>query len=87
MPHFFGIMGSGIQIKVHDVDIEIAREIADLNEAKVHCPNCKSENLTINIEKRRNKIGLLLMMLLFAAPVGNLMNFYTCIECGVKFKR
>ena len=87
MPHFFGIMGSGIQIKVSPNDIELAREISNLNNGKVLCPNCKSEKLTLNIEKRKNKIGLFLAMLLFATPAGNLINFYSCDECGTNFKR
>lgn len=51
-PNYFGIMGSGIQIKVFSEDIEAAREIANLNSGKIQCPNCKSEKLTINIERR-----------------------------------
>jgi predicted RNA-binding Zn-ribbon protein involved in translation (DUF1610 family) len=87
MPHFYGIFGSGVQVKVKKEDLQKAREIAQLDEEKVTCPNCGSINLELNIEKKKDKFLVGIILLFLAAPAGNLINNFECKDCGIEFKK
>ena len=87
MPHLFGLMGSGVQIMVAEEDVSLASEIIESNDLKIHCPDCRSQDVINNIEERKSWFTVLMLLLFLGAPAGNLMTAYTCKQCGFKFKR
>ncbi len=87
MPHYFNILGSGVQILVPTDQLEQAKEIAKLDDGRMTCPNCGATNIKNDLESPKNKLKLILIALLIAVPIGNLLNRYRCLECGQKFKK
>lgn len=87
MPHYFNILGSGVQILVPTDQLEQAKEIAKLDDGRMTCPNCGATNIKNDLESPKNKLKLILIALLIAVPIGNLLNRYKCLECGQKFKK
>lgn len=81
-PHYFGILGSGIQIMVLMDDLSKAREIAHLDEHKITCPNCGSDQIDL-----KNKFTAGMIALFLGALVGNLLNQFRCKVCGTEFKK
>ena len=87
MPHYFNILGSGVQILVPTDQLERAKEIAKIDIGQLSCPNCGAANIKNDVEYPKNKMKLMLIALLLAMPIGNLLNRYQCLECGQKFKK
>lgn len=82
VPGYYGILGSGIQLMIEEENLERATSILGDNTQKTQCPDCKSENVELSERKLK-----LFFTLLFAAPVGNLLNDFVCKDCGCTFKR
>ncbi len=89
MPHYNGVMGSGIQIMIDESDFEIAHRLIsqDDTKTKIECPNCHSSNITFSLgTKKIKKILTILLSLLFWIPFGNIKNTYYCKDCKTEFK-
>lgn len=84
MPHYFNILGSGVQVFVPTNQIERAKEIAKLDPTQLICPNCSSSNVVNSTSM--SKLSLIFIALLVFLPFGNLLNNFSCKECGHKFK-
>jgi hypothetical protein len=87
MPHYFHMLGSGVRVMVPSDQLELAIEIAHLDQDMFTCPNCGSENITNSIDGIRNKIRVGLIAIFLAAPIGNLLNDYSCNDCYQPFKK
>lgn len=87
LPHYFNMLGSGVQVMVPSDQLSHAQEIAQLNQGVITCPNCGSDSIQNRYEKGWNRIGLVLMVILVVFPIGNLLNNYKCKDCNEEFKR
>lgn len=87
MPHFYGILGSGVQVLVPNDRLLEAKTIAEIKADILTCPNCKSHNISNRNVKTLNKIRLLFISLFFIIPFGNLINNYFCNDCKHEFKK
>jgi hypothetical protein len=91
LPHFYGMLGHGIQIMVRETDYEKAKEIlaAQRNEKQTRtCPNCGSSEIGFGM-KGKKRVGdrlLILLSLIVAVPMGNIKNKYYCKDCGEDFE-
>lgn len=90
MPHFFGILGAGVQIVVNKTDYEKAVKLLDLDQSaqnELVCPNCKSTNIGFGLgRKKSGKITTILLSLLAGVPFNNINNRYYCRDCNADFK-
>lgn len=90
MPHFFGILGAGVQIIVAKADFEKAVKLLKLNLPDQHelvCPKCKSTNIRFGLGRRKSgKIMTILLSLLAGVPFNNINNRYCCQDCDFSFK-
>ncbi|UII19635.1 putative signal transducing protein [Fulvivirga ligni] len=87
IPYSFNILGGGVRVLVPDDQLEASRELAQLNEEKIHCPNCGSDNIKNRLEKWWIKLYLIFIGFFLVAPIGNLLNHYICRRCGEEFKK
>lgn len=90
LPHYFGMLGHGIQVMVANEDYEKASEIliARQNEASVKtCAYCGSTNIGFGVRGRTRWADRLMIFLsaVLAMPMGNIKNKYYCQDCGVEF--
>ena len=86
MPHFYGILGSGVQLLVPQDKLEEAKSIVKIKTITLTCPNCNSCNVSNKNVNAFNKIRLIFIMIFFTMPIGNLLNDYFCEECNHEFK-
>lgn len=86
MPHFYGILGSGVQILVPQDRIEEAKKVAGIKNTTLTCPSCNSINVSNKNVNTLNKIRLFLIMIFFSMPIGNLLNDFFCEDCNHEFK-
>lgn len=91
LPHFYGILGHGIQIMVKEADYENAKDILAAQQAKNEtrtCPTCGSSNIGFGMQgKRRVRDRLLILIsLILAFPMGNIKNRYYCKDCRDDFE-
>jgi len=92
MPHFYGMLGSGVQIMIEDTSVEKAKETlvdyfpdAD-TEATTNCPECGSTKIGYGFVKSRiGKILIVFISLLIANPFGNIQASRHCKKCGHEF--
>jgi len=89
MPGYNGMLGSGIQVMIDEVDSERAIEIiSKQNIEELKCPNCGSENITFGLgEKKFKKIVVVILSALFVIPFNNIRNTYYCKNCKTEFKK
>lgn len=88
LPHYFNIIGSGVQVLVPADKIEEAQDIAQLRGEKLTCPNCKSSEIVNTIENKLPlKIFLIVLSLIGVVPFGNITNRYTCGNCRHSFSQ
>ena len=91
LPHFFGMLGHGIQIMVDDADYDSAKEILNTkqNESQARtCPSCGSQNIGFGM-KGKKRVGdhlLIFLSLIAGVPMGNIRNKYYCKHCGEDFQ-
>ena len=53
MPHYFGILGSGIYVIIRETDYIKAKQILNTNKDELTCPNCGSNNIKFRLGKNR----------------------------------
>jgi hypothetical protein len=89
MPFYNGMLGAGVQVLVHEHDYQRASELLVLNtidDSAIKCPNCSSSNIKFGLGvKKRNKIFMVLLSLLFFVPFGNIKSTYFCLDCRTEF--
>lgn len=49
LPHYFNMLGSGVQVMVPSDQLSRAQEIAQLNQKAITCPNCGSEDIQLQV--------------------------------------
>jgi DNA-directed RNA polymerase subunit RPC12/RpoP len=89
MPHYHGIMGSGVQILIDENDFEAAKRLISSHETKdlITCPNCHSSNIKFGFGvKKIKKVLLVILSLLVWTPFGNINSNYYCQDCKTEFK-
>ena len=87
MPFYFNMLGSGVKIMAPTAQLERANEIAKIDSGQLTCPNCGSTKIQNEVERTTNKLKLALIAIFLVLPIGNLLNNYTCENCGHKFKK
>jgi hypothetical protein len=89
MPHYNGIMGSGVQIMIDETDKEKALGLLEeqQKDVRILCPHCNSANVTYGLGKRKiGKYVAILLSLFLMIPFGNLRNTFYCRDCKTEFK-
>lgn len=89
MPHFHNMLGSGVIIKVTDIDYPQAKKLLDefWPDAKTPvCPHCGSENLQYGLGRKKAKAWLLILVsILSFIPFNNIKPHHICKTCGSEF--
>jgi hypothetical protein len=89
LPHFNGMLGSGINIMVDEIDFEKANKLIEKQpkvDNKLICPNCQSANVKFGFGSHRiKKIFTIVLSLLFGIPFGNIKYQYFCKDCRTEF--
>src|SRR5690606_16575281 len=91
LPHFYGMLGHGIQFMVRDSDYERAQEVLAQKRQEGNlrkCPNCGSLNIEFGMKgkKRWRERVLIFLSLIATIPIGNIKNKYHCNDCGSSFE-
>lgn len=87
-PHYYNILGSGVNVFVDENDYEdaseyISKEYYTKNKC---CPNCESTSLKIKgLPATKNKL-LLFFAIFNSIPFNNINSEYVCQNCGYRFK-
>lgn len=87
MPHYYNLLGSGVRVMIPDEFLEQAKEILQLREGILKCPNCKSENISSKNKPFLETLKVIFIGIFLAAPVGNLITNFTCNDCQTEFKQ
>ena len=87
MPLYFNMLGSGVRVMVPTDQLQLAKEIAKINNGELTCPNCGSSKIMNSVERTTDKLKLALIAIFLALPIGNLLNDYTCKNCEYQFKK
>ncbi|WP_422359492.1 DUF2007 domain-containing protein [Reichenbachiella sp.] len=87
MPNYYNLFGSGVRVMVPDEFLEQAKEILQLSDGVLKCPNCKSENISNKNKPLLETIKVIFIGIFFAAPVGNLITNFCCDDCKTEFKQ
>ena len=86
MPHFNNMLGGGIRVVVDESDLAKAIDIVGDGKSKVTCPNCQSENFVRTTAKSKKGLLMIVLAALMWLPIGNMLNEYSCDDCGQTFK-
>lgn len=81
VPMYYGIFGSGVQVKVLERDLERAKIIANLKDDYNQCPNCGSKEIALVFRNWKERL-LVFFTLFIGTPIGNIMTNYKCKNCG-----
>ena len=90
MPHFSGILDSGVQIMIDEKDSIKALKLleAQSNTNELTCPECNSKNINFGLGiKKSKKIFFVLLSLFAFTPFKNITNTYYCMDCKTEFKK
>lgn len=88
MPHYSGIMGSGVSIMIDEKDKAKAFKLIEEqnNSTQLICPNCNSEKIGFGLGLNRGKkIFIIVVSLLMSIPIKNITNTYYCEACKCEF--
>lgn len=88
LPHFNGMLGSGVQVVVWNDDLATAAQLLNPTpqDQPVTCPNCHSTNVKLSLGKGRfKKIIAVIISILVMIPFGNIHYGYCCCKCGTEF--
>ena len=85
-PHYNHIEGGGVQIMVHENDVEVARKIVqdklEPSMEKIICPHCGSSKVALGMGKLKwFKLLNMFIAALMLTPIGNLKPKYFCGDC------
>ena len=81
VPMYYGIFGSGVQVKVLEKDLERAKIIVNHKDDYNQCPNCGSKEVALVFRNWKERL-LVFFTLFFGTPIGNIMTNYKCKNCG-----
>ncbi len=90
MPHYYGMMGAGVQIIIEEKDLLQANELllSERKENDLVCPSCGSSNVRFGFGSNWiKKILAVLISLFMWIPFGNIKGIYYCKECKTEFNR
>lgn len=89
MPHYYGILGSGVQVLVFEEDYEKALAILEsgnLRDKDIRCPNCNSLNVHFDLGSMKvRKMITIVISLLGGNPFNNINNIHHCRDCDTDF--
>ncbi|HZH74233.1 MAG TPA: DUF2007 domain-containing protein [Mariniphaga sp.] len=88
MPHYNGILSTGIDIIIDDEDLEKASKLImpEVSEKQVICPNCHSTNIKSSFGSNKVlKMMTIFISLLIWVPFGNIKKMYVCKDCKTEF--
>ena len=83
VPMYYGIFGSGVQVRVFEMDLERAKIVVNLEDDYNECPNCGSKDVVLTFKNWKERL-LVFFTLIFGTPIGNIMTNYKCKNCGHK---
>jgi len=91
LPIYNNMLGSGIQVMVHENDFEEARKLLidkiDPQSQELVCAQCGSKNVQLGLSKQKGlKIGAVLLSLLAFIPMGNIKPKYYCNDCNAEIE-
>lgn len=89
MPIYNGMLGSGIQVMIHEEDLEQARALLEAIQPKqiIKCPYCDSQNIAFGLgAKPLKKIIQIVISLTMLAAVGRSSYTYYCKDCKQDFE-
>lgn len=91
-PHWYGLLGHGIQLMVSDDDYEKAKDILARREKELQvrsCPNCGSTAIGFGIRGKKRlveRLFVLVSLIFFIMPMGHIKNKHYCKDCGADFE-
>lgn len=91
LPIYNNMLGSGIQVMVHENDFEEARKLLidkiDPQSQELVCAQCGSKNVQLGIGNQKGlKIWTVLLSLLAFIPMGNIKPKYYCNDCNTEIE-
>ncbi|MEP2025920.1 MAG: DUF2007 domain-containing protein [Reichenbachiella sp.] len=86
MPHYYNLLGSGVRVMIPDEFSEQAKEVLQISDGRLKCPNCESENITNKNKSFLESVKIFFIGIFLAAPIGNLIVNFTCNDCDTEFK-
>lgn len=90
MPIYNGMLGSGIQVMIHEEDLEQAQLLLEEIQPKqiVNCPYCESQNIGFGLGVRPfKKIMQIVVSVVTLVPMGRSSYTYYCKDCKQDFER
>jgi DNA-directed RNA polymerase subunit RPC12/RpoP len=79
------MLGSGIQIRVLEEDLEKALALIGTKEDNTICPHCGSENIKLTLSKSWKRTLFVILSFISFIPMGNLLDKYKCLDCNNVF--
>lgn len=89
MPHYYGILGAGIQVMIEDSDLDKAQKLISPESVanEIICPNCNSANVTFGFGYNKVKKWFIVILSLFYwVPFGNIRKNFRCEDCKTEFE-
>lgn len=89
MPHYYGILGAGIQVMIEESDLDKAQKLISPESVanEIICPNCNSANVTFGFGYNKVKKWFIVILSLFYwGPFGNIKKNYRCEDCKTEFE-
>ncbi|KAF0200776.1 MAG: hypothetical protein FD170_3228 [Bacteroidetes bacterium] len=89
MPHYYGILGAGIQVMIDESDLEKAQQLTSSQSKVIEiiCPNCHSANVTFGFGYNKVKKWFIVILSLFSwVPFGNIRKKFRCEDCKTEFE-
>ncbi|SMD32399.1 Putative signal transducing protein [Reichenbachiella faecimaris] len=87
MPHYYNLLGSGVRVMISDELLDQAKEIIQLPDGRLKCPNCNSKNISNKAKPILERLKIIFIGIFLVAPVGNLITNFKCEDCQTEFKQ
>ncbi|MEO9966721.1 MAG: DUF2007 domain-containing protein [Reichenbachiella sp.] len=87
MPTYYHMLGSGVRVMIPEERLDEAKQLLQISDGRITCPNCHSENVVNENESFFKKVVLLFIGIFMVSPIGNLINDFFCKDCGCAFKK
>ena len=85
MPAYYRMIGSGVLLKVPQVESEAALKIlSEMYPERGGCPNCGSDNVKDMLQK--HKYMVIAILLVIPMLIGNLFGRSKCADCGTVYR-
>lgn len=87
LPNYYNLLGSGVRIMIPEDSVEQAKELLQISEGKLLCPNCNSLNISSKNKPWPERVKVIFIAIFLAGPVGNLITNFICEDCNTEFKQ